>query len=153
MEFFNDFSFKRVLRSPEDVSQGTSFSIKFGNLIVKYYYLIIFLLLTGFGIMDGSPQIGAPFYIVALIGSILLIITIVVFGVYFRGKHQVRACCNLLALAVIFVLHLVETINTTDIQQNFTGPLICISILILSFFINTGILFNIEFRRYKINRK
>ena len=114
---------------------------------------MIFLLLAGFGVMDGSPQIGAPFYIVALIGSIFLIITIIVFGVYFRGKHQVRACCNLLALAVIFVLHLVETINTTDVQQNFTGPLICISILILSFFINTGILFNIEFRRFKMSRK
>lgn len=143
MEFFNDFSFKRVLRSPEEVSQDASFSIKFGNFVVKYYYLIIFLLLIAFGVFDGSPQIGAPFYIVALIGSILLIITIIVFGVYFRGKHQIRACCNLLALAVVFVLHLVETINTTEIQQNFTGPLICISILILSFLVNTGILFSI----------
>lgn len=143
MEFFNDFSFKRVLRSPEEVSQDASFSIKFGNFVVKYYYLIIFLLLTAFGVFDGSPQIGAPFYIVALIGSILLIITIIVFGVYFRGKHQIRACCNLLALSVVFVLHLVETINTTEIEQNFTGPLICISILILSFLVNTGILFNI----------
>lgn len=108
--------------------------------------------MAGFGIFAGTPQVGAPFYIVALIGSIFLIVALIVFGVYFRGKHLVRACCNLIALAVIFILHLVETINT-DIQQNFTGPLICISILILSFLINSGILLNIEFRRFKMNRK
>jgi hypothetical protein len=114
---------------------------------------MVFFLLIGFGLLFGSPQIGAPLYVVALIGSILLIIIIIVFGVYFRGKHLVRACCNLLALAAIFVLHLVETINTSEIQQNYTGPLICISILILSFLINSGILLNIEFRRFKMNRK
>jgi hypothetical protein len=114
---------------------------------------MVFFLLIGFGLLFGSPQIGAPLYVVALIGSILLIIIIIVFGVYFRGKHLVRASCNLLALAAIFVLHLVETINTSEIQQNYTGPLICISILILSFLINSGILLNIEFRRFKMNRK
>jgi hypothetical protein len=57
-------------------------------------------------VIDGLPSLGAPFYIAVSATSILFLLGIIIFGVYFRNAHTVRSVCNLLALCAIMVLHL-----------------------------------------------
>lgn len=56
--------------------------------------------------IDGLPSFGALFNIVVLAASLAFLLMMVVFGVYFRSAHTVRAACNLIALAGVMVLHL-----------------------------------------------
>lgn len=108
-DFLNDFSFKRLLRDCKDTKKHRSKSSKFGNFFVKYFYLTIFLLLAGFGILDGAPSFGAPFYITIIIISILILVLMFVYKVYFRKMHLVRSACNVFALIGVMVLHLLES--------------------------------------------
>lgn len=107
----DDYSFKRILRSLEDTSNSVSLSGKIGNFFVKYYYLCIFVLLAIFGVVDGLPSFGAPFYITIIAACFAFMVALLVYGVYFRMAHAVRAGFNLLALAGVMVLHLLESLK------------------------------------------
>lgn len=95
-----------MLRDAEDTVRSRSFTGRVGNFFVKYYYLVIFCLLIVFGVIDGLPSLGAPFYIAISVTSLIFLLGIIMFGVYFRNAHAVRSVCNLLALCAIMVLHL-----------------------------------------------
>jgi hypothetical protein len=136
----DDFSFKRLLRDSEDTERSRSFSGRVGNFFVKYYYLAIFFLLILFGIADGLPSFGAPFYIATAVASLIFLIGVIVFGVYFRNAHAVRAVCNLLALSGIMVLHLLESMGGSTPTQSTAGPIICLCTLYTAFAVNFGLM-------------
>jgi hypothetical protein len=114
--------------------------VKVGNFITKYYYLIIFFLLVGFGVIDGLPSFGAPFYIIIIAAALIFTIMIVVFGVYFRNAHTVRAVCNLIVLAGVMVLHLLESLKVDHPSQSLSGPIICLCLLYIAFIVNFGLM-------------
>jgi hypothetical protein len=148
-DFLNDFSFKRLLRDSEDTTSSLSLSGKVGNAFVKYYYLCIFFLLVLFGVVDGLPSLGAPFYIVVVAASLAYLLAVVVFGVYFRIAHAIRAASNLLALAGVMVLHLMESLKVDRPTQSLTGPIICLCTLYAAFTVNFGLMAYIELRRHR----
>ncbi len=94
------------MRDSEDTERSLSFTGRVGNFFVKYYYLVMFFIMILFGIADGLPSFGAPFYITSTVASIIFLIGVIIFGVYFRNAHTVRAVCNILALSAIMILHL-----------------------------------------------
>lgn len=123
-----------------------------GNIFVKYYYLIIFCLLITFGVVDGLPSLHAPFYIAISITSLLFLLAIIIFTVYFRNAHTLRSTCNLLALSAIIILHLIESMSANTPSQSIAGPIICLCTLYTTFMVNFGLMAYIEFRRQR-NRK
>lgn len=140
MELLDDFSFKRMLRDAEDSSKIKSFSSKVGNFFVKYYYLSLFIMLALFGIVAGSPSLGASFYIAIIVVTTFYLILMIAYGVYFRIMHLVRSACNLFGLVGIMVLHMLESMNVERPGQTTTGPIICLGFLFFSFTLNFGIM-------------
>lgn len=107
---------------------------------MKYYYLCIFALLALFGIVDGLPSFGAPFYIAIITACFAFMVALLVYGAYFRMAHAVRAGFNLLALVGVMVLHLLESLKVDRPSQSLAGPIICLSTLFVALAVNFGLM-------------
>ena len=122
---------------------GTSLS----NFLIKYHYLLIFVLMLIFAVVDAVASIGAGLYLSVAIGALLWWVATAVNGNYLRKLHTARSAINTLCLITTMVTLLVQTLNILNPSQNIIAPLIGLSMLFLSLIFHVSILVRIEYKR------
>lgn len=136
-----------MLRNFEDPQDESNKKLSFSNILVKYHYLLMYLMLLVLALVNALSSIGPAFFMLVMLGSLVWAIGIFVNGTYLRVVHTVRACLNALFLMVMMILLLLQSLNVVDPSQNVAPSIIGLVVLSLNLIVSALIFTRIEYKR------
>jgi len=143
-------SYRRILSNLKKVESDQTLKnlrVTISNMLIKYHYTLIFLLMTIFAIVDACTSMGIGFYLSVAIGALVWWVVIAINGNYLRKVHTVRSAINTICLITTMITLLVQTLNVLTTSQNIIAPLVGLSMLFLSLLFHIAVLVRIEYKR------
>jgi len=127
-------SFRKMTKNAVKDSKTCS---TFINLVLKYYYLIIFSLMVIASIINATSFVGSALFLTIAVSTLIFLMLVFVIKVYYRKAHLVRTTINCVCLIICMILHAIPSFQSIPSLQNIAFSLAACVCLYASLF--TGV--------------
>lgn len=150
LDYIQDLSYRRLLTNLEyednDEEEDTC-KMNLRSFLIKHHYLILYLFLILFAVVNSSASITSGMEIILLVSVLAWALMVTINRHYLRTIHTVRNIINSVVLCVCLILLILQSINISNPQQTSTPAIIGLVFISSGLTINVVVFVRVEYRR------
>ena len=113
------------------------------NFLIKYHYLLMYLSLVLFGIINSTASLTSGMYIILIVSVLVWGAVSIINKHYLRIIHTVRVVANCLTLIIMMVLLTLQSVAVLNPSQTTTPALTGLIFIFLALTLNLAVFLKI----------